>query len=96
MSIVRVIQNSAAYTKRLFDHGQKISTSLLFESCPNTELIYDDAFKNYLWVKVFDENVFAIVKSTVFFICLCFYMVFLRGQKSLGPEIRLDWSPFGV
>ena len=25
--------------------------------------IYDDAFKNYLWVKVFDDNVFAIIKS---------------------------------
>ena len=30
----------------------------------NDELkIYDDAFKNYLWVKVFDDNGFAIIKS---------------------------------
>ena len=38
----------------------------------NDELkIYDDAFKNYLRVKVFDD-VFAILKSHCIFICLCF------------------------
>ena len=34
----------------------------------NDELkTYDDAFKNYLWVKVFDDNVFAIIKSNCIF-----------------------------
>ena len=28
--------------------------------------IYDDAFKNYIWVKVFDDNVFAIIESNFF------------------------------
>ena len=33
--------------------------------------IYDDAFKNYLWVNVFDDNVFAIIKSHCFsFVCV--------------------------
>ena len=30
-------------------------------------MIYDDAFNYYLWVKVFDDNVFAIIKSLFFF-----------------------------
>ena len=47
--------------------------------------IYDDAFKNYIWVKVFDDNVFAIIESNFFFICLCFNMVSFRGQKKLRP-----------
>lgn len=47
--------------------------------------IFDNAFKNYLWVKVFDDNVSAIIKKlTIFFICLCLNMVSFRGQKSLG------------
>ena len=52
----------------------------------NDELkIYDDAFKNYLWVKVFDDDVFAIIKShCIFYLSLCFKMVLFRGQKSLG------------
>ena len=30
----------------------------------NDELtVFDNAFQNYLWVKVFDDNVFAIIKS---------------------------------
>ena len=34
----------------------------------NDELkIYDDAFKNCLWVKVFDDYVFAIIKSHCIF-----------------------------
>ena len=37
----------------------------------NDELkIFDNAFKNYLWVKVFDDDVFAIIKSHCIF-CLC-------------------------
>ena len=53
----------------------------------NDELkIYDDAFKHYLWVKVFDDNVFAIIKShCIFYLSLCFKMVSFRSQKkSLG------------
>ena len=39
----------------------------------NDELkIYDDAFKNYLSVKVFDDDVFAIIKSH----CIFFVFVF--------------------
>ena len=56
--------------------------------------IYDDAFKNYLWVKVFDDNVFAIIKSLFFFICLCFNMISFRGHKKLGPPP--DRSLLGV
>ena len=48
----------------------KIFRSLLFDSCAKDAIseyderkIYDNAFKNYLWVKVFDDNVFAIIKS---------------------------------
>ena len=38
----------------------------------NDELkVYGDAFKNYLWVKVFDDDVFAIIKSHCIFFCLC-------------------------
>ena len=29
--------------------------------------IYDNAFKNYLWVEVFDDDVFAIIKSHCIF-----------------------------
>ena len=29
--------------------------------------IYDDAFKNYLWVKVFEDNVFVVIKSHCIF-----------------------------
>ena len=40
---------------------------LLFQKDARSEYggltIYDDAFKNYLWVNVFDDNVFAIIKS---------------------------------
>ena len=52
----------------------------------NDELkIYDDGFKNYLWVKVFDDDVFAIIKSHCsFYLCLCFKMISFRGQKNLG------------
>ena len=42
--------------------------------------IYDNAFKNYLWVKVFDDDVFAIIKShCIFYLSLCFKMVSFRG-----------------
>ena len=34
--------------------------------------IYDDAFKNHLWAKVFDVYVFAIIKSN----CIFFLSVF--------------------
>ena len=50
----------------------------------NDELkTYDDAFKNYLWVKVFDDNVFAIIKSNCisFFLSPCFKMVSFRVKK---------------
>ena len=47
----------------------------------NDELkMYDDALKNYLWVKVFDDNVFAIIKSYRILICLRLKW----GQKRLG------------
>ena len=53
----------------------------------NDELkIYDDGFKNYLWVKVFNDDVFvfAIIKShCIFYLSLCFKMISFRGQKSL-------------
>ena len=36
-------------------------------------------------VKVFDDNIFAIIKShCIFYFSLCFKMVSFRGQKSLG------------
>ena len=64
-------------------------SSLLFHKDASSEYggltIYDDAFKNYIWVKVFDDNVFAIIKSNLFFICLCFNMVSFRGKKKLRP-----------
>ena len=62
----------------------------------NDELnIYDDAFKNYLWVKVFDDNVFAIIKShCIFYLSLCFKIVSFRGQKMFGPHP--NWSPLEV
>ena len=42
----------------------------------NDELkIYYDAFKNYLLVKVLDDNVFAIIKSY----CICYFSVFSYG-----------------
>ena len=52
----------------------------------NDELkIYDDGFKNYLWVKVCNDDVFAIIKShCIFYLSLCFTMISFRGQKSLG------------
>ena len=48
---------------------------LLFQKDARSEYggltIYDDAFKNYLWVNVFDDNVFAIIKSHWFsFVCV--------------------------
>ena len=46
-------------------------SSLLFHKDARSEYggltIYDDAFKNYIWVKVFDDNVFAIIKIHSFF-----------------------------
>ena len=56
--------------------------------------IYNDAFKNYLWAKIFDDNVFAIIKShCIFYLSASFTMVSFRGQIKLGP--RPDWSPLG-
>ena len=43
---------------------------------------------------MFDDNVFANIKSLFFFICLCFNMISFRGQKKLGP--RPDRSLLGV
>ena len=58
----------------------KIFRSLLFDSCAKDAIseyderkIYDNAFKNYLWVKVFDDNVFAIIKSHCIFHLSVFY-----------------------
>ena len=61
----------------------------------NDELkICDDAFKNYLWVRVF-HDVFAIIKShRIFYLSLCFKMVSFRGQNKLGP--RRNWFLLGV
>ena len=63
-------------------------SSLLFHKDARSEYggptIYDDAFKNYLRVKVFDDYVFAIIKSLFLVICLCFNMVYLAVKKSLG------------
>ena len=46
-------------------------SSLLFHKDARSEYggltIYDDAFKSYLRIKVFDDNVFAIIKSQFFF-----------------------------
>ena len=62
-------------------------SSLLFHKDARSEYggptIYDDAFKNYIWVKVFNDNVFAIIKIHCFF-SFVFNMVSFRGQKSLG------------
>ena len=62
----------------------------------NNELnINDDAFKKYLWVRVFNDKVFAIIKShCIFYLSLCFKMFSFRGQKKLEP--RPDWFPLGV
>ena len=58
----------------------------------NNELkIYDDAFKNYLWVKVFDDNVFASLKVTVFFIRFC-----VLKWSHLGVKISLGHSQIGL
>ena len=50
-------------------------SSLLFHKDARSEYggltIYDDVFKNYIRVKVFDDNVFAIIKSNFFsFVCV--------------------------
>ena len=41
----------------------------------NDELkTYNDAFINYLWVKVFDDNVLVIIKShCIFYLSAAFY-----------------------
>ena len=64
-------------------------SSLLFHKDARSEYggltIYDDAFKNYLWVKVFDDNVFAIIKSHFFCSFVCVLTSSLLGvKKSLG------------
>ena len=46
----------------------------------NDELnIHDDAFKNYLWVKLFDDDVFAIIKSHCSFYWATPKLVSFRG-----------------
>ena len=71
----------------------KIFTSLVFDSCAKDAVseydepkIYDNAFKNYLGIKVFDDNVFA-------FVCVLTWSL-LGVKKKLGP--RPDRSPLGV
>ena len=60
-------------------------SSLLFHKDARSEYggltIYDDAFTNYLWVKVFDDNVFAIIKSLFFFSFVCVLTWSLLGIK---------------
>ena len=51
--------------------------------------IYDDAFKNYLQVKVLDGYVFATLKVNVFYISVCFNMVSFRVQKKPWATLRL-------
>ena len=50
-------------------------SSLLFHKDARSEYggltIYDGAFKNYILVKVFDDNVFAIIKIHCFFSFVC-------------------------
>ena len=46
LSIVRVLRNSTAYTKRLFDHGKKYPQAY-YSILVLIPSIYDDAFKNY-------------------------------------------------
>ena len=63
-------------------------SSLLFHKDARSEYggltIYDDAFKNYLWVKVFDDYVFAILKSLFLsFVCVLTWSLF-AVKKSLG------------
>ena len=71
----------------------KIFTSLVFDSCAKDAVseydepkIYDNAFKNYLGIKVFDDNVFA-------FVCVLTWSL-LGVKKKLGP--RPDRSTLGV
>ena len=61
-------------------------SSLLFHKDARSEygglMIYDD--DNYIWVKVFDDNVFAIIKSNFFsFACVLTWSL-LGVKKSLG------------
>ena len=63
-------------------------SSLLFHKDARNEyggpMIYDNAFKNYIWVQVFDDNVFAIIKSNFFsFVCGLTWSL-LGIKKSLG------------
>ena len=46
--------------------------------------IYDDAFKNYLWVKVFDDNAFAIIKSHFSFSFVCVLTWSLLAVRSIS------------
>ena len=63
-------------------------SSLLFHKDARSEygglMIYDDAFNNYIWVKVFDDNVFALLKVIFFsFACVLTWSL-LSVKKSLG------------
>ena len=57
--------------------------------------IYDDAFKNYLQVKVLDGMSLTSLKVNVFNISVCFNMVSFRVQKKT-PGPCPDWSPLGI
>ena len=63
-------------------------SSLLFHKDARSEYggltIYDDAFKNYLWVKVFDDNAFAIIKSHFSFSFVCVLTWSLLGVRSIS------------
>ena len=48
-----------------------------------------------MWVKVLDDNVFAIIKSYCIFHSFVFNMVSFRG-KNKKPGPHPDWSPLGV
>ena len=59
----------------------------------NDELkIYGDAFKNYLWVKVFDYNVFAIIKSH----CIFYLSLYFLKWSHLGVKKNLGHAQVGL
>ena len=64
----------------------------------NDELnIHDDAFKNYLWVKLFDDDVFAIIKSHCSFYWATPKLVSFRGLiqnfRRASPPLLYESTP---
>ena len=72
------------HKSRLTSRTTKNIHNSLFDSCAKDAIseydelkIYDDAFKNFLRVKVFDDNVFAIIKShCIFHLSVFWYGLF--------------------